>query len=78
MNRTLQDQLTAEIDRGGQASIRNLALAEAAVLRGQFNLAKVLRTGSHATCPSDDRRAGPGAGDGSTRGLADDRGGERG
>jgi hypothetical protein len=40
MNRTLQDQLMAEIDRSGRASIRNLALAEAAVLRGQFNLAK--------------------------------------
>ena len=47
MNRTLQNQLTAEIDRGGRASIRNLALAEAAVLRGQFNLAKVLRALAH-------------------------------
>ena len=47
MNRTLQDQLTAEIDRGGRASICNLALAEAAVLRGQFNLAKVLRALAH-------------------------------
>jgi rubrerythrin len=47
MNRTLQDQLTTEIDRGGRAYIRNLALAEAAVLRGQFNLAKVLRALAH-------------------------------
>src|SRR5215212_3444787 len=42
-----RDALAAEVDRGGQASIRNLALAEAAVLRGQFNVAKVLRALAH-------------------------------
>jgi rubrerythrin len=45
---TLQDQLAAEIDRGGRAYVRNSALAEAAVLRGQFNLAKVFRALAHA------------------------------
>ena len=33
---------------GGAAYVRNLAAAEAAVLRGQFNLAKVLRAFAHA------------------------------
>ena len=42
------DELAAEVTRGGAASVRNLALAEAAVVRGQFNLAKVLRALAHA------------------------------
>jgi len=42
-----RDALAAEVSRGGQASVRNLALAEAAVLRGQFNVAKVLRALAH-------------------------------
>jgi rubrerythrin len=41
------DALAAELTRGGQAYVRNLALAEAAVVRGQFNLAKVLRALAH-------------------------------
>src|SRR4051812_13959498 len=43
-----RDPLLEEIERGGRAFIRNLALAEAAVLRGQFNVAKVLRALAHA------------------------------
>jgi len=43
-----RDPLMAEVDRGGRAYIRNLALAEVAVLRGQFNVAKVLRALAHA------------------------------
>jgi rubrerythrin len=42
-----QDALATEIARGGRAYVRNLALAEAAVVRGQFNLAKVLRALAH-------------------------------
>jgi rubrerythrin len=48
MSPTLDDRLTAEVGRGGRAYVRNLALAEAAVPRGQFNLAKVLRALAHA------------------------------
>jgi hypothetical protein len=40
-------QLQADVTLGGRASLRNLAAAEAAVLRGQFNLAKVLRALAH-------------------------------
>lgn len=36
------------IRRGSYAYVRNLAAAEAAVLRGQFNLAKVLRALAHS------------------------------
>jgi rubrerythrin len=40
-------QLEAAVTLGGRASLRDLAAAEAAVLRGQFNLAKVLRALAH-------------------------------
>src|SRR5215207_6008743 len=43
MSSQTPEALAAEVTRGGRASVRNLALAEAAVVRGQFNLAKVLR-----------------------------------
>jgi uncharacterized damage-inducible protein DinB len=36
------------IERAGGAYIRNMAAVEAAVLRGQFNVAKVLRAAAHA------------------------------
>ncbi len=45
---TTQQQLLDEVQRGGNAYVRNLAAAEAAILRGQFNLAKVLRASAHA------------------------------
>jgi rubrerythrin len=48
MSSQTPEALAAEVTRGGQASVRNLALAEAAVVRGQFNLAKVLRALAHA------------------------------
>jgi rubrerythrin len=48
MNPDLKQQLIAEVHKGGRAYIRNLAAAEAAVQRGQFNLAKVLRASAHA------------------------------
>jgi hypothetical protein len=38
----LEHALLAEIYTGGQAYIRNLVAAEAAVLQGQFNVAKIL------------------------------------
>jgi hypothetical protein len=41
-------QLEAEVTRDGIAALRNLAAAEVAVLRGQFNLAKVLRALAHS------------------------------
>jgi len=44
----LKQELTAELARGGQAYIRNLAAAERAILQGQFNLAKVLRAAAHS------------------------------
>jgi rubrerythrin len=44
----LTDQLTGELRKGGHAYVRNLAAAEAAVLNGQFNVAKVLRASAHA------------------------------
>jgi hypothetical protein len=40
-------QLEAEVTLAGRAALRNLAAAEAAVPRGQFNLAKVLRALAH-------------------------------
>src|SRR5215204_3843963 len=48
MSSQTPEALAAEVTRGGRASVRNLALAEAAVVRGQFNLAKVLRALAHA------------------------------
>lgn len=48
MNPDLKQQLIAEVHMGGHAYVRNLAAAESAVLRGQFNLAKVLRASAHA------------------------------
>jgi rubrerythrin len=47
MDADFRDWLVAEAERGGRAYIRNLAAAEAAVLRGQFNAAKVLRALAH-------------------------------
>jgi rubrerythrin/uncharacterized damage-inducible protein DinB len=47
MNSELRRHLIAEIQKGGHAYVRNLAAAEAAVLNGQFNLAKVLRASAH-------------------------------
>lgn len=44
---TIRD-LVAQAKNGGQAYIQNLAAAEAAVLAGQFNLAKVFRATAHA------------------------------
>jgi rubrerythrin len=44
----LRQALTAEMNKGSMAYVRNLAAAEQAVLRGQFNLAKVLRAAAHA------------------------------
>jgi hypothetical protein len=41
-------RLEEQVSMGGRAYIRNLAAAEAAVLRGQFNLAKVLRALAHS------------------------------
>jgi hypothetical protein len=48
MNPDLNQQLIAEIHTGGHVYVRNLAAAEAAILKGQFNLAKVLRASAHA------------------------------
>jgi rubrerythrin len=48
MYSTLKHALLAEINTGGQAYIRNLVAAEAAILQGQFNVAKVLRAAAHA------------------------------
>ena len=47
MRSQISDAVAAELTRGGHAYVRNLALAEAAVVRGQFNLAKVLRALAH-------------------------------
>ena len=47
MNADLNHQMIAEVQKGGQAYVRNLAMAEAAVLNGQFNVAKVLRASAH-------------------------------
>jgi len=48
MNPELGEMLMAQVHRGGYAYVRNLAAAEAAILRGQFNLAKVLRASAYA------------------------------
>ena len=44
----LDEQLRAELERGGRAYVRNLVAAEQAVLRGQFNIAKILRAIAHS------------------------------
>lgn len=48
MDRESRDHLETIVQFGGQAHVRNLALAETAVERGQFNVAKVLRAVAHA------------------------------
>jgi len=47
MNSDLNHQMIAEVQRGGRAYARNLAMAEAAVINGQFNVAKILRASAH-------------------------------
>jgi rubrerythrin len=44
----LRQRIETQVTHGGGAYVRNLALAEAAVMRGQFNLAKVLRAIAHS------------------------------
>src|SRR5262245_22247494 len=48
MDTELTRQLTSEVERGGRAYIRNLVAAEHANLRGQFNVAKILRAVAHS------------------------------
>lgn len=48
MEQTLRAWLENEVQKGGAAYVRNLAAAEAAVLRGQFNVAKILRAVAHS------------------------------
>ena len=48
MDNEQRHHLEALVTRGGAANVRNLAAAEAAVMRGQFNLAKVLRALAHS------------------------------
>ncbi len=48
MKSILNNKLIAELHKGGYANVRNLAAAEAAVLNGQFNVAKILRACAHA------------------------------
>ena len=48
MDDTLRQDLDTQVRTGGHAYVRNLAAAEAAVMRGQFNLAKVLRALGHS------------------------------
>jgi rubrerythrin len=47
MNPELAHHWVAEVQKGGNAYVRNLAAAEAAVINGQFNLAKILRACAH-------------------------------
>ena len=47
MNSDLNHHMTAEVQKGGRAHARNLAMAEAAILNGQFNVAKILRASAH-------------------------------
>ena len=42
------EKLKDDIRTGGAAYVRNLAAAEDAVMKGQFNLAKVLRAAAHS------------------------------
>jgi rubrerythrin len=48
MNAQLRERLAAEITVGSIAYVRNLIAAEAAIMRGQFNVAKILRAAAHA------------------------------
>ncbi len=48
MKSRLEESLDAQVHRGAYAYTRNLVAAEAAVQRGQFNAAKVLRASAHA------------------------------
>jgi rubrerythrin len=48
METPMTDQGRRETERAGYAYVRNVAAVEAAVARGQFNLAKVLRAAAHA------------------------------
>ena len=48
MDQLLHRRLSDMVSMGGEAYIRNLAAAEAAVRKGQFNLAKILRAGAHS------------------------------
>jgi hypothetical protein len=48
MDEILRKDLRETVWTGGAAYVRNLAAAEAAILRGQFNLAKVLRAAGHS------------------------------
>src|SRR5712691_10197443 len=50
MDTDRRKQLEEAARAGGYAYVRNLAAAEAAVQRGQFNVAKVLRAVAHAQC----------------------------
>lgn len=47
MDNDLRRRIAAQVTLGGMAYVRNLAAAEVAVTRGQFNLAKVLRALAH-------------------------------
>ena len=47
MKNALWQRLMTEVRTGSYAYVRNLAVAETAVLRGQFNVAKVLRAAAH-------------------------------
>jgi rubrerythrin len=47
MDSESRHRLIAEVRKGGHAYVRNLAAAEAAVLNGQFNVAKVMRASAH-------------------------------
>jgi rubrerythrin len=48
MDNELRHRLEAQTALGGMAYVRNLAAAEVAITRGQFNLAKVLRALAHS------------------------------
>lgn len=48
MDQKQTKQMPAQISIGGTGYMRNLACAEAAVLRGQFNVAKILRALAHS------------------------------
>lgn len=48
METELRHRLEALVALGGAAYVRNLAMAETAIMRGQFNLAKVLRALAHS------------------------------
>ena len=48
MNEKVARTLALEVATGSQAYVRNLTAAERAILRGQFNVAKVLRAAAHA------------------------------